>query len=195
MSTPKIDTSAVLALTAERAPLWLRYPTQAEAQPAHLVMDADGIVTARIDPEIGNGMPMDIAMGRRLCWRIPGTLTGEQLSNLITDERTVALLERIHAGHAIAWDGSNHRGQLTDDADDADAELEVLCAELEGDARVWDVETWLGDASIEQLWPADMPVEQAAAELQAEAEASGITLEGDLAETLQARRAAQEARS
>ena len=195
MSTPKIDTSAVLALTTERAPLWLRYPTQAQAQPAHLVMDADGIVTARIDPEIGNGMPMDIAMGRRLWWRIPATLTGEQLSDLITDERTVALLERIHAGHTIEWDGSNHRGQLTDDAGDADAELEVLCAELEGDARVWDVETWLGDASIEQLWPADMPVEQAAAELQAEVKASGITLEGDLAETLQARRAAQEARS
>ena len=29
MSTPKIDTSAVLALTTERAPLWTRYPSQA----------------------------------------------------------------------------------------------------------------------------------------------------------------------
>ena len=106
MSTPKIDTSAVMALATERAPLWLRYPTQAEAQPAHLVMDADGIVTARIYTEIGGGMPMDIAMGRRLCWRIPRTLTGEQLWPAGVElARAVAELEGIAEADGVILDG------------------------------------------------------------------------------------------
>ena len=55
---------------------------------------------------------------------------------------------RIHAGHSVEWDGSNHVGRLTQDAVDASYALERMCATTWSNvdhAEIWSCENWLPD--------------------------------------------------
>lgn len=60
-----------------------------------------------------------------------------------------ALLERVHAGHSVTWNGNNHVGELDQDGGDAQDEIEQLlsgydCAYTDHDApELWHALDWL----------------------------------------------------
>jgi len=131
-------------------PLYHQYPGQLRPQPAYLEMDEDGAVCVDWSGEIGNAMPMAQWHKRTLVWRIPETATAEALRAFLQDETTVALLKRVRAGHSVDWDGSNHVGKLTDDAEDASEELGRWCDhggyfDAEDLGHVWDIDEWMTD--------------------------------------------------
>ena len=200
------------ALRAKAAPVYHRYPQQISAQPAYIEMDEDGAVSVDWDSSIGNGVPMSVWHNRTLRWSIPNTLTGAALADFLGRDDVQALLERVHAGHSVAWDGSNHVGRLTQDAADAGDDLEHLCEttwDEDEHARIWPCAEFLpdlrpldaagnvtgwrdGDAvglriNSETTLSADATDEEIAAlaeSLKTEAKDNGIILEDDMAEFL-----------
>lgn len=183
-----IDTRPVQALRGEFAPLFNRYPGQTGAQPAFIEMTEDGDVSADYSGEIGNAVPMHVWHGRTLRWSVPAAVKGEALADFIEQPDVYELLGRIHAGHSVEWDGSNHVGQLDEDAQSASDELERLIeSELDDGATVetWDTEEWLfSSAALIDCWPSDTDLDEAAANLESDAQSDNVLLINDVRETL-----------
>lgn len=103
---------------AEKYPLHRHYPGQTNAQDAFLQLEPDGKVTAGYNPEIGNAVLEGVVMGRILRWEIPNRCTVLEIETLFGEVKH--LLQRIHDGRSIEWDGRNRMGVLNDDAKQAD---------------------------------------------------------------------------
>lgn len=170
-------------LRGEAAPLYHKYPREFNPQPAYIEMDEDGEVRADYSGEIGNAVPMYVWHRRTLRWRIDAAANGDSLADFLESDEARALLERIHAGHEVDWDGNNHSGSLDDDAQAASDELDSI---LEEDwqrpydtTEVWDAANWLGDLQIDQLIEQGIDGYAAAAESNLDHNQS---VDGDLAE-------------
>ena len=111
-------------------PLYHKYGGQTNPQPAFLEIE-EGEVWLDWSAEIGTGIPMSVYHRRALRLPVPNHLTPAGYRALL-DDITPALRE-IMAGHAIQWDGNNHVGRLTDEAQAAFDELE--CQSITGE---WD---------------------------------------------------------
>jgi hypothetical protein len=81
--------------------------------------------------------PADVWEGRRyeLSVSLPEGSCGIADPDKVADwvEQARPLLERMHQGHTVEWDGSSYRGRLTADGLDAAYDLEALTAE----ADIW----------------------------------------------------------
>lgn len=153
-----INTSAVEELRKEIAPLHHQYPGQCSVQPAYLELYEDGSVSADWDGEIGGGTPMNVWNGRSIRWSLPDSLTGEAVADFLAREDVAALLARIHEGHSVEWDGSNNVGRLTEDAAEAQQDLEQLIQSnpfSESDfAWVMTAREWaFGEQNVAEVWP------------------------------------------
>ncbi len=129
-------------LRGQKAPLYRVYPRQLRPQPAYVEMDEDGNVSADYSGEIGNGAPSCVWHKRTLRWSVPAEVNGDSLADYLEDAETIALLERVHAGHSVEWDGNNHVGQLDEDATAAAAVLER------------DLGQHANDLTLMEIWPA-----------------------------------------
>jgi len=118
-----------------------------------LSLDANGNVTVYArDFFGGDGTPVDIWEGRALEWGIRrrGDQSAIDAADVATDladgGKLRTLLERVHAGHDVEWDGSHMAGRLTDDAHAASDDIEGLLNEYRIDdsaPTVWDAYEWL----------------------------------------------------
>jgi hypothetical protein len=171
-------------LRNETAPLYNRYPRQTNAQPAYIALDEHGNVCAATDPEIGNGVPFDVWHRRALRWYIPASVRGDVLADFLESAEVVTLLERVHIGHSVEWDGNNHVGSLDDDAQSASDEFITLIEESFSDddvATVWPVDEWLfGGCTLRDHWPNEKTLDEVVAELESEAESENIYIDGDV---------------
>jgi hypothetical protein len=105
--------------------LFVQYQGQSQPQPVHVSLDCrTGELSAEYDPEIGGSRPMDVHHGHVCRWRIP-VLTAEAANALLADLAPIA--QRVVDGYSSEWDGSNHVGRLSDDADDAAIDIDALC--------------------------------------------------------------------
>ena len=117
-----IDYSAIKNLKGRR-PLHHQYPGQCQPQPAYIELD-DGELTADWSGEIGNAVPAAVWHDRCLRWRVPPETSKKALLAFIRGN--IELFERVAAGHSVEGDGSNHVGQLTEDAVAAQREIEYI---------------------------------------------------------------------
>lgn len=151
-------------LDSDRIALHCRYGDRVDPQPAYVEIDEDGAVFADYDGEIGNAVPMTVWHKRTL--RVPVAPEAD-CTDLAAYLRGpgLALLQRIHDGHTVEWDGSNHVGALTSDAE---AALDQLGAELQDlpTVEIWTAEDWLfgADQTLADAWPDNQTLDQAAAE-------------------------------
>ena len=97
-----------------------------------------------------NMTPMDVWHMRTLTWRTRLSQGCRALADLDAigniAERVGALLDRVHAGHTVEWDGSNMRGALDDDACEATDEIEAIIQDASWTnqtRQVWDAQEWL----------------------------------------------------
>lgn len=163
------------------APLFFRYRNEINPQPAYVIMTEDGTVTADYSGEIGNDVPMYVWLNRTLRWRVPSTIRGSCLAEKLQSLKIAALLQRVHDGHTVEWDGNDYAGKLTDDAKAADDALEKDLAYPDGEdnVAVWDVNDFLfGGCALPELWPDSL--DAAVERLTAESEREGIYLDGDI---------------
>jgi hypothetical protein len=158
------------------APLYKRYPGQSAPQQAYVELDERGNVTADCSGEIGNAVPARVWHGRTRRFAVSPSVRATALKAYLEGAGR-ALLAAVHAGHAVDGDGSTKRGQLTDEAREAEEALEAGLAELE-EADVWPVEEWLfGANTISQLWKLE-PLDDLAASLEKAAASDGVQLDG-----------------
>lgn len=116
---------------------------------------------------------------------MPAEISADALRNLLADASIVALLQRVHDGHTVDWDGSNQRGQLSAAAQQASAALERNLDALTDDesalAPVWAASDWLfGSCSLLDHWDGDQDLDDAAASIESDAAADGILIDGDV---------------
>lgn len=164
------------------APLHHRYPGQAGPQPAYIELTEDGKVLADFNAELGNAMPAAVWHRRTLRWPLPPDVRGEALTAFLADPAALALLQRVHAGHSVEWDGSNHVGRLDEDARAAsDKFAELIERDLAGDeAAVWDANEWLwANCTLLTHWQ-HQPLAEAVAQIEADAAVQGVLIDGDI---------------
>jgi hypothetical protein len=164
------------------APLYERYATQNSPQSAFVELDEDGTVTADWSGEIGNAVPSFVWHGRTLRFSVSPNVVGKRLLKYLEGDGR-PLLARIHAGHEVEWDGSNQRGRLSEDAEEASAQLEADLAEID-EVPVWPVDEWLfGAQSLADAWSRE-PLEELARSLEEQARRDGLQLDGEVKEAL-----------
>jgi hypothetical protein len=125
----------------EGAPLY-ESRSDTEVGQAYLNLDLeDGEVSVTTGHYQGDGIPMREWHGEIQSWKFGSTcISGEQLEKLV--QKALPLLARVNDGGYIEWDGSNHVGQLNEDASDAERELEDLLEQVEGDIEAWQAGDW-----------------------------------------------------
>jgi hypothetical protein len=115
-----------------------------------LVLDEDGntVLYVKDRHSSDNGTSSDEWHGRDQVWtnRNPscGVVDLEALEQLAKD--VSPLLDRVHAGHNVEWDGSNMVGTLDDDAQEASELIEKLVMDCEwanDQIAVWDASDWI----------------------------------------------------
>ena len=114
-----IDLSAIEELRGDAAPLYKKYPSQIHEQDAFVEMDEYGFISASYNPEIGNAVPMYVWQRRTLRFGITPYLSGDELADILSQEKIKNWFATIYAGHDVRWDGSNHRGYLDGEAESA----------------------------------------------------------------------------
>lgn len=173
-------------LRGEIAPLYHRYQNQTNAQPAYVELDEDGVVSASYNPEIGSphAIPFSVFHRRDLRWGVANAIRGDALADYLESDEARALLERIHAGHDIEWDGNNNVGKLSDDAARAEIDFEAALQALGEDdsnmGAVWEVGEWLENDSLYSFWPEGKTLSEAVEYVEKCAEHDRIELDGDI---------------
>ena len=183
-NTLNLDTSN---LSASLAPLYQQYPGQYQPQSAYVTLDEDGNVAADWTGESGGGMPSSVWHHRTLRWAVNPSANGNDLAALLEGE-ALPLLERVHAGHTVEWDGSNNVGLLTADAQDASDELERLLDatnDPENQTQIWDADEWLFPYSrdLGQHWT-DQPIDDVVEAIESNARADGVVINGSIKDAL-----------
>lgn len=123
--------------------LYCRYIAQSEPQPCHIGLDPESDpprVWASFSGDIGGAVPMDVYHGRERWYGIP-TMLASEANELM--ERLRPLLGRVVEGYGCQWDGNNRVGRLTEDAREAEDEIERICEAAETQLQVWEAEDWL----------------------------------------------------
>lgn len=110
-------------------PAYKKYPIQFEPQGAYIYLSEDGEVGVWINPNIG-GVPLSVGYERTLVWGIPPETKGKDLRKFFADPETIDLLEKIHEGHSVEWDGHDHVGELTQESKKASETLELKIDKL-----------------------------------------------------------------
>lgn len=135
-----------------RTALYCMYSQQYEPQPAYVEINEQGKVTADYSGEIGNGVPFAVWHNRTLRFAVPSTVDCDTLVEYLESAECRALLDRIHAGHQVDWDGSNYVGVLTDDAKAAAEELRDTLVDMPT-VEIWTPAEYLFSASkLADVW-------------------------------------------
>jgi hypothetical protein len=165
--------------------LYLKYPGQSSPQGCFVELDCEKrTLSAGYNPEIGNATPFRVYHGRAIRWTIP-CLTDDAVNGLLAElaEDAAAVCD----GYACEWDGSNHVGQLDDNAKTA---AERIREAIDRDwserdtVNIWDASDWYepvldvaATLSIDANTTDERIAEIAKAEKES-AEVDGHTIEG-----------------
>jgi len=126
--------------------LYGQFDGQTKRQDCYIWLDCESATMgAAYNGEIGNAVPSDIYHGLVRRYYLPYPIYASAANNLMA--MIMPLAERVCAGFEAVWDGSNRIGTLSDDALQAESEIEHLIAQSldeESDAiKVWDAADWL----------------------------------------------------
>lgn len=177
------------------APLYCAYGS--DVADAFLLLTEEGDVYTDTLPS-GGGTPASQWHGIVTRWELPAEISREALRTLLTSERVLGLLKAVHEGHSVKWDGQNFVGVLTDVSDEAYGALEdyIRCEYFEDPnerVAVWEVDAWLDQTPMCDLWRDGQTAIEAADAIESEAEANNIVIEGDVVDYLEKRREAEAA--
>ena len=115
----------------DAADLYLHYDGQSSPQRVYLWLDEDGRAGWDVDGEIGSSIPSYVYHGRTLRWYIRDCPTLDAVESIM--EKVLPLLDQVHAGHDVEWDGSNTSGRLIPVAQAASDQIEQILAADDGD--------------------------------------------------------------
>ncbi|MFC7409449.1 hypothetical protein [Hydrogenophaga atypica] len=160
-----INIDAFYDLKKKVAPLCVMHGGQ--TYDAFLCLDEHGKCSFQLDPPWETGCSAEVWHDRTLRWELPAGVNGSNIYRLLMDASTIQLLQRVHEGHEIVWDGNNYSGVLDDDAQEASDELETLFGDEITEASlwtIWEVDDWLwcSGQSLLDNWPNGLTLAEAA---------------------------------
>jgi hypothetical protein len=122
--TIKIETKKLRIVDVTgRGALRCQYPGQQQPQPVFAELDLEtGELSTRYNPEIGNGVPMNVWNNRSMRFYFAGIPTVARANAAMRE--VAPLAQRVLDGASVVWNGSNYVGRLTDAAEDAAEEIE-----------------------------------------------------------------------
>ena len=170
-------------LRGEIAPLYFRYPREINPQPAYVEMDEHGEVTADSTGEIGGAIPFSVFHGRTRRYGVASAVKGDALADYLESGDARALFQRIYDGHSVEWDGNNNMGRLTEDAQQAEIDLEAALIEID-QAEVYEAAQWIENDDLDNLWKPGVSLADAAKALEVDARDNQIELDGDVEKAL-----------
>ena len=94
---------------------------------------------------------------------------------MLNSRKTLQLLQRVHDGREIVWDGRDLAGRLNEDAQEASDELERRFASLE--KSCWELlpaEELIKRSDLSDIWPAGTSLHEAACDIRREAMYQGL---------------------
>lgn len=118
--------------------IYTKYASEYSAQPAILRLNLEtGEVDAYVWGNIGGGIAGRAFNGVDQEWKIP-PLTVDGFRRFV--DRVSSMLQDVLDGATVEWDGSNHRGTLDDDAQDASDRIHEAIRDIpDSDVyQVWD---------------------------------------------------------
>jgi len=160
MSTVKFENN----MNDEKCPVYHQYPGQCNPQKAYIEINEEGKITADWDAEIGNAVSAYVWHGRTLQILIPAAALQREIEQFI--ESHMADFQIINDGHSVEWDGSNHVGNLTDEARDMLDDLSTAAMEEIGCANVYDSYDYVTDSGWADAWPKNCTLAQAVEEFE-----------------------------
>ena len=145
--------------------LYCKYPGQMKNQQVHISLDiVNRTVKTEYNPEIGNGVPMDVYNGTIQRWIYPN-------NQVPTMGSANAIMEELKSKLELVCDGDEETIWEIDRMVDSALEMEDLLV-------VWDAGDWLAPTTTEELCitpdTTDDEIEALALELLAEAHSDGI---------------------
>lgn len=164
--------------------------SSARGEVALLTLDGEGLVRLEVRTRFGgDATPMEEYHRRLLTWTVlesPAQLDVARLRAALTVGGALhELMHRVAEGHDEAWDGHNVVGTLTDDAEEASAELQQAFEDeaFASDVVVLDADAWFDDfASMDiRKDSTDEELEALASAGEDQAEQNGIVLVNPLA--------------
>ena len=166
---------------ANQTALFLRYPHQASVQPCYLYIDPGArTVAAETDGHTDGAVTMAVHCGMEYRVRIPA-VTADTANAFMADTATQNLLDRICDGWSAHWNGSNHVGKLSDDAEGAILQLLSDALGLRDESvSVWAAADWIEYVPDSDLMisaeTTDAEIEVLATATVAEARGDGILI-------------------
>lgn len=119
-----------------------------------LDLDEDGVIAVGTLTLYGcDGVPGEVWRRRLLRWHFPHPPSRDALAEALCEGGDLrSLLERIHAGHSVEWDGHNMAGIFTADASEASDAVHEILASLEPQPlEACEAVDWIGDQSSQSL--------------------------------------------
>jgi hypothetical protein len=168
-----IDLSFLENIDLSLAPLLV---TQGgEVWDAYLTLDEDGVYNFEMASPRDNTTRAANLHGRTQCWTLPGLVKRGELSELLNDANTIALLQRVHDGRELVWTGSSWVCKLNVDAQEASDQLDRLFAELDGCCwQLCSADEYIERYELSDLWPADTSLFRAARRIRCLALSDGL---------------------
>jgi hypothetical protein len=132
--------------------LYHQYPGQTASQEVYAELDCEE-KTLRLDwnGEIGNAVPFSVWHRRILRFSVPGALMSDAAKELL--DRITPLAQTVIDGYSCEWDGSNHVGRYTDEAEEACDEIRDVCATVDSSDiySEWDPADWFEPVSLSDV--------------------------------------------
>lgn len=120
--------------------LYCHYAGQTKSQPVDITLNCEtGVLSMDYAANIGNCTPMNVFYNRALEWTVP-LLKPETANSLLEEIKPYA--QQIVDGFESVWDGSNHVGEFTEEAYQAERTIDDIVAAVESDVSVWDAIDW-----------------------------------------------------
>ena len=173
--------------SGEAAPLYLQYDGQHRPQSASITISEDGAVYAEVSGSVGGGTTPDKWHGRTIEIDVPPLANGASVAAVLESAEGSALLNRIHDGRSVEWNGNSRVGKLSEDAQEAIEELESKLADVTMDEVVDDLGQYLGHLSLREAWPAGQTLGEAESMITDNVEAGNgglARIDGDVEEYL-----------
>jgi hypothetical protein len=157
-----INTEAFNNLGDEDAPLYAE--SNGQLYKAWLYLDEGGDSSIETAAPWEKGVSVDVWNRTTLTWSLPVAVKGNVLQDVLTSEKVLQLLQRVHAGQNVESDS----GELNGDALKACAELENVlthgwdCSDL---WRIMSADEWLSEYSLSDIWPNGKSLQEAAKDI------------------------------
>lgn len=177
-----MENTIKLISTENDSDLYYRYNTQTKRQNASLVLDLEErTLKAEVDYNIGNSISGRAYHGIDLEWTIPA-LKVNSLKELMEEVKDLCI--QILNDSKVEHDGSNWRGYLGVDAEQARDQVEFIIEDYQGEEyQVWDAADWLCEDNtfVERIGltakTTDEEIEKLVERVEEEAKEEGVAVE------------------